>query len=257
MGLLEGIRREECRSLGLERRKRFFCQTKGSSRERKGLGGWQVAEQCKDTRSGCRPASSTAWCPKYCPCKGLSSLFWAAVGTQHGKSRQISAPEVKGWGSAIDGGTNITFLETFPGLASATRETRICWQSSEPPTLAPFSWCFHSLDGLWVVLFQTALADTQGSMTGWLGGNQIAVHLNFCLMCSDNLARVCLHRVSRGWWEKVQLPLKLSWGFREAGLLSTHELLPLTSSAYKCLRGAHVYSRVTVCLNTFLLRKHK
>lgn len=45
MGLLEGVRREECRSLGLERRRRAFCQTKGSSREQGVLAVWQAAVQ--------------------------------------------------------------------------------------------------------------------------------------------------------------------------------------------------------------------
>lgn len=161
-------------------------------------------QQCRDTRFGCGSASSTAWCPKYCSCKRFSYHFLSGGGYRYDKDRQISAPEGKGLASAIDGDENITSLKTLPGLASAPihlqPEKRYPQKSSELPAHARFPQCFHSLDGLWVVLLQIDLANTQSSMilTGWLGGNQIARHLNFCLMCSDNLARVGLYRMNGG-----------------------------------------------------------
>lgn len=118
-GAAGGCKREEYRPLGLERARRAFCQTKGSSSEWRVLQVWQTAGQCRDTRSGYRPASSTAWCAENCPCKRVSFLSWAALGTQRDKDSEILASEGKGWESAIDGDKNIIFLKTFPRLASA------------------------------------------------------------------------------------------------------------------------------------------
>jgi len=198
-GLLEGVRGEKCGSLGLE--KWDFCQIKDNSREWRVLEVWQAAGQHRDMRFGCRSASSAAWCPKHCPCKRVSSLFWAAVGTWRDMDRQISAPEEKGWGSAIDGNKNIIFLQTFPGLASAPihqrllaklRASNTCWFPSgflfprQSVGCATANWSCY----------------TQGSvrLTGWLGTvmgvNRRALHFNFCPKFSADLVRVCQHKTN-------------------------------------------------------------
>lgn len=191
-GLLEGIGREQCRSLGLERGRRPFCQMKGgSSREKRVLEVWQVAGQCRDMRSGCSPATSTALCLNYCPCKKVSSFFWAAGA----RGQQISASQGEGWGRAVDGDEN-KIIKIFLRIASAPIHLQL-WkkvspQSSESPRETHVPLWIHSLSAL-----------CQCTM--------IRVHLHLeidlvaikepsppFLMCSDSLAPVCLHRMNRG-----------------------------------------------------------
>lgn len=78
-GLLQGVGREQCRSLGLERGRRPFCQMKAGSSRQKGVGGLTGSRAVQGHEVWVQLCLQHSSCPKYCLAR-RSHLFSEQLG---------------------------------------------------------------------------------------------------------------------------------------------------------------------------------